>query len=154
VLFLHGGPGAYLAVAPTVFLIPRITASCCSISVAPVNHPPEYRNNTTALLIEDIEKNSRHARIPQWLVFGGSWGSTLALAYGEAHPGTLLFVLRGIFLALRPRLIGSSTGWDIFILKSISVLLKRSALKNVAICCRRMAKRLFCDDPRSTWKPA
>ncbi|MEB0178421.1 alpha/beta fold hydrolase, partial [Undibacterium sp. CCC3.4] len=46
----------------------------------------EYRNNTTPLLIDDIEKIRVMLGISDWLVFGGSWGSTLALAYGEAHP--------------------------------------------------------------------
>ncbi len=59
----------------------------------------EWRNNTTQLLIEDIEVLRAQFGIAQWLVFGGSWGSTLALAYGQAHPEACLgFVLRGIFL--------------------------------------------------------
>jgi pimeloyl-ACP methyl ester carboxylesterase len=59
----------------------------------------EWRNNTTQLLIEDIERLRKLFGIERWLVFGGSWGSTLALAYGQAHPERCLgFVLRGIFL--------------------------------------------------------
>jgi proline iminopeptidase len=50
-------------------------------------------------LIEDIETLREHLGIDKWLIFGGSWGSTLALAYGEAHPDRCLgFILRGIFL--------------------------------------------------------
>jgi proline iminopeptidase len=56
-------------------------------------------DNTTPHLIADIERLRTRLGIDKWLVFGGSWGSTLALAYGEAHPEACLgFVLRGIFL--------------------------------------------------------
>jgi proline iminopeptidase len=47
------------------------------------------RENTTLHLIADIERLREHLGIERWLVFGGSWGSTLALAYGEAHPAAL-----------------------------------------------------------------
>jgi proline iminopeptidase len=59
----------------------------------------ETRDNTTPHLIRDIETLRRHLNIEGWLIFGGSWGSTLALAYGETHPERCLgFILRGIFL--------------------------------------------------------
>ncbi|KAL6584230.1 hypothetical protein OROMI_003519 [Orobanche minor] len=55
--------------------------------------------NTTWDLIYDIEKLRNHLKIPEWLVFGGSWGSTLVLAYSESHPDKVTgMVLRGIFL--------------------------------------------------------
>jgi proline iminopeptidase len=55
--------------------------------------------NTTPHLVEDIEKLRRHLGIERWTLFGGSWGSTLALAYAEAHPERVTeVVLRGIFL--------------------------------------------------------
>ena len=56
-------------------------------------------DNTTQHLVADIERLREMLGVTRWLVFGGSWGSTLALAYGEAHPERCLgFVLRGIFL--------------------------------------------------------
>ncbi len=59
----------------------------------------ELTDNTTTHLVADIERLRRLLEIDAWLVFGGSWGSTLALAYGEAHPERCLaFILRGIFL--------------------------------------------------------
>ena len=62
----------------------------------------ETRSNTTQHLIRDIETLRRHHSVDRWLVFGGSWGSTLALAYGQAHPERCLgFVLRGVFLGRR-----------------------------------------------------
>jgi proline iminopeptidase len=55
--------------------------------------------NTTWHLVADIERLRKHLNIERWLVFGGSWGSTLALAYSEAHPERVSeIVLRGIFL--------------------------------------------------------
>lgn len=60
----------------------------------------EVRDNTTGDLISDMEKLRVHLHIKQWMLFGGSWGSTLSIAYGEAHPSSCLgFLLRGIFLA-------------------------------------------------------
>jgi proline iminopeptidase len=59
--------------------------------------------NTTWDLVEDIERLRKHLEIDRWLVFGGSWGSTLSLAYAETHPDrTTALVLRGIFLC-RPK---------------------------------------------------
>jgi len=58
--------------------------------------------NTTWDLIDDIEKLREHLEIPEWQVFGGSWGSTLALAYSQSHPEKVTgMVLRGIFLLRR-----------------------------------------------------
>ena len=59
----------------------------------------ELRENTTPHLIRDMEQLRKHLGIERWLVFGGSWGSTLAIAYAEHHPDRCLgLVLRGIFL--------------------------------------------------------
>jgi proline iminopeptidase len=57
------------------------------------------KNNTTWDLVEDIEALRNYLRIPKWLVFGGSWGSTLALAYGKTYPENVTgFIIRGIYL--------------------------------------------------------
>jgi proline iminopeptidase len=59
----------------------------------------ELRENTTPDLVADIERLREHLGVDRWLVFGGSWGSTLALAYAETHPERVTeLVLRGIFL--------------------------------------------------------
>ncbi|MGZ5259264.1 MAG: prolyl aminopeptidase, partial [Burkholderiales bacterium] len=59
----------------------------------------ELRNNTTPLLVEDMERLRRHLGVESWLVFGGSWGSTLAIAYAIDHADRCTgLVLRGIFL--------------------------------------------------------
>ena len=58
----------------------------------------ELRENTTWDLVEDMERLRRHLGVERWLVFGGSWGSTLALAYAQTHPERVThLVLRGIF---------------------------------------------------------
>jgi proline iminopeptidase len=102
VIFLHGGPG-----------------SGCSPDSRRLFDPQSYRiilfdqrgagqskphcsliNNTTAHLIADIEKIRHKLNIDSWVVYGGSWGSTLALLYAQAHSSCVKFlILRGIFLA-------------------------------------------------------
>ncbi|HAG92327.1 MAG TPA: prolyl aminopeptidase, partial [Bdellovibrionales bacterium] len=59
----------------------------------------ELRENTAWDLVEDIEKLRKHLGIEQWIVFGGSWGSTLALTYAQTHPNRVkALALRGIFM--------------------------------------------------------
>jgi proline iminopeptidase len=101
VLFLHGGPGAGLSPQHRRFFDPHSYRAILFDQRGAGKSTPlgEWRNNTTALLIEDIERLRVMFGIERWLVFGGSWGSTLALAYGQAHPERCLgFILRGIFL--------------------------------------------------------
>jgi proline iminopeptidase len=101
VLFLHGGPGAGATPAhrrffdPTVYRIVIFDQRGAGRSIP----HGELTDNTTPLLIEDIETLRRHLGVETWHVFGGSWGSTLALAYAEAHPERVsALILRGIFL--------------------------------------------------------
>ncbi|AKH37412.1 MULTISPECIES: prolyl aminopeptidase [Nitrosomonas] len=101
VLFLHGGPGAGSAPNHRRFFDPAYYRIIIYDQRGAGRSTPlgEIRDNTTPHLIEDIETLRQYLSIEQWLVFGGSWGSTLALAYGEAHPSSCLgFILRGIFL--------------------------------------------------------
>jgi proline iminopeptidase len=101
VVFLHGGPGAGCASLHRRFFDPAHYRIVLFDQRGAGRSVPQalIADNTTALLIEDIESLRRHLKIEHWLIFGGSWGSTLALAYGQAHPDRCLgFVLRGIFL--------------------------------------------------------
>ncbi len=101
VLFLHGGPGAGSAPAHRRFFDPDHYRIVIFDQRGSGRSTPlgEIRDNTTPHLINDIETLRQHLGIDQWLIFGGSWGSTLALAYGEAHPNRCFgFILRGIFL--------------------------------------------------------
>ena len=101
VLFLHGGPGAGASPKHRQFFDPTFYRSIILDQRGAGRSRPlaELKNNTPQHLIADLEKLRHYLQIDKWLVFGGSWGSTLALAYGEAYPEHCLgFVLRGIFL--------------------------------------------------------
>jgi proline iminopeptidase len=100
-LFLHGGPGAGFSNSHKAFFDPKIfrviffdqRGSGRSIPYA------ETDNNNTESLISDIERLRVFLKIDNWYLFGGSWGSTLALLYGIYFPQRCLgFILRGIFL--------------------------------------------------------
>jgi proline iminopeptidase len=100
-LFLHGGPGAGCGPAHRRFFDPEryriilFDQRGCGRSTPHAS----LEHNSTWDLVADIERIRRHLGIERWLVFGGSWGSTLALAYAEAHPERVsALVLRGIFL--------------------------------------------------------
>jgi proline iminopeptidase len=107
VVFLHGGPGAGTTPTMRRFFDPRryrivlFDQRGCGASTPHA----ELRENTTWDLVGDIEQLRSHLGIERWLVFGGSWGSTLALAYAERHPERVTeLVLRGIFLLRRSEL--------------------------------------------------
>ncbi len=101
VLFLHGGPGAGASAAHRRFFDPAHYRIVIFDQRGAGRSTPlgELRENTTPRLVADIERLRSHLGIERWLVFGGSWGSTLALAYGEEHPERCTgFILRGVFL--------------------------------------------------------
>ncbi len=101
VIFLHGGPGAGSSPRHRQFFDPDYFHIIIYDQRGAGRSTPlgEIRNNTTPDLINDLELLRNKLAIKKWLVFGGSWGSTLALAYGETHPQRCLgFILRGIFL--------------------------------------------------------
>ncbi len=104
ILFLHGGPGAGCEpfhrrfFDPNKYRIIMFDQRGCGRSAPHA----ELEKNDTASLISDIEKIRELFGIDRWFVFGGSWGSTLALAYSEACPYQILgLILRGIFLCRR-----------------------------------------------------
>ncbi len=100
-LFLHGGPGAGAgAVHRRVFDPAHWRIVIFDQRGAGRSRPlGELAANTTPDLIADIEELRRHLDVPRWMLFGGSWGSTLALAYAQAHPDRVAgCVLRGVFL--------------------------------------------------------
>ncbi|MGZ5139682.1 MAG: prolyl aminopeptidase [Burkholderiales bacterium] len=101
VVFLHGGPGAGSAPAHRRFFDPAHYRIIVYDQRGAGRSRPlgELRNNTTPLLVEDMERLRRHLGVESWLVFGGSWGSTLAIAYAIDHADRCtVLVLRGIFL--------------------------------------------------------
>jgi proline iminopeptidase len=105
VVFLHGGPGGGTTPDYRRFFDPaayRIVLFDQRGSGQSTPHA-NLEDNTTWHLVADIERIREHLGIESWVVFGGSWGSTLALAYAQTHPArTRALVLRGIFLC-RPK---------------------------------------------------
>ena len=103
-VFLHGGPGAGSGSNARRFFDPqRYRIVVFDQRGAGRSEPrANLAANTTAHLIADIERLRNRLAIERWLVFGGSWGSTLALSYAQAHPQNVSeLVLRGIFLLRR-----------------------------------------------------
>lgn len=101
VLFVHGGPGGGCdAISrrffdPTLYRIITFDQRGCGRSTPHAS----LENNTTAHLIADIQRIREHLGIDKWVLFGGSWGSTLSLAYAQALPEHVhALILRGIFL--------------------------------------------------------
>ena len=117
VLFLHGGPGAGATPAHRRFFDPsfyRIVIMDQRGAGRSLPHG-EIVDNTTPLLVEDIEAVRKHRGIDQWHVFGGSWGSTLALAYAETYPGQVrALILRGIFLCRK-----SEIDWFLYGIRNV-----------------------------------
>jgi len=108
VLFVHGGPGiaplesAHQFFDPKAYHVIVFHQRGCGKS-RPL---AQIKQNTTQDLIRDIEKIRKALNIPKWHLFGGSWGSTLSLAYAQKHPDRCLsLVLRGIFLGRQQELI-------------------------------------------------
>jgi proline iminopeptidase len=100
-VFLHGGPGGGTDEKMRTFFDPqRYRIVLFDQRGCGKSRPyASLVDNTTWHLVEDIERLRDHLGIERWLVFGGSWGSTLALAYAETHPARVTeLVLRGIFL--------------------------------------------------------
>lgn len=101
VVFLHGGPGSSINPNHRRFFDPQVYRVVLYDQRGCGQSTPrgETSENTTPRLVDDLERLRTHLGIPRWLVFGGSWGSTLALAYAQAHPTVVSgCVLRGLFL--------------------------------------------------------
>ncbi|HQT81619.1 MAG: prolyl aminopeptidase [Ferrovum sp. 37-45-19] len=116
VVFLHGGPGAGAGPMHRQFFDPTVYRIIIFDQRGAGRSTPlgETRDNTTPLLIEDMEQLRRLLGINQWLIFGGSWGSTLALAYAQSHPDRCLgLILRGIFLCRK-----SEIDWFLYGIKT------------------------------------
>jgi len=105
VVFAHGGPGAGAVATQRRYFDPEKYAIVLFDQRGAGRSTPyaSIENNTTDHLVEDMEKLRRHLNVDKWLVAGGSWGATLALAYGTRHADRCLgFILRGVFLGTKP----------------------------------------------------
>jgi len=108
VMVLHGGPGGGSQADyrryfdPARYRIVQMDQRGCGKSTPHA----ELQDNNTQALVADIEKLRQHLGIDKWVVFGGSWGSTLSLTYAIHHPDRVrALVLRGIFLCRRSELL-------------------------------------------------
>ena len=127
VIFFHGGPGAGISPIHRRFFDPKFWRVVLFDQRGSGKSTPlgELADNTTWDLVADAERIRLHLGIGKWLAFGGSWGSTLALAYAETHPERVTgLILRGIFLGRRAELDWTYVdgmrriepeGWDEFI---------------------------------------
>ena len=107
IIFLHGGPGGGCGAKQRRFFDPKhyriilFDQRGCGKST-PLG---ETKENTTEDLVSDMETIRKHLNIKKWILFGGSWGSSLALAYGVKYPEYLIgLILRGVFLSRKKEL--------------------------------------------------
>ncbi|GAA4754109.1 prolyl aminopeptidase [Gordonia alkaliphila] len=108
VLFVHGGPGGGTSPAQRRFFDPEryriilFDQRGCGRSRPHIADGADLSVNHTGALIDDMERLRAHLGVERWQIFGGSWGSTLGLAYAQTHPERVTeLVLRGIFLLRR-----------------------------------------------------
>ncbi|CDZ98400.1 proline iminopeptidase [Phaffia rhodozyma] len=107
VIFLHGGPGGGVADTDKEYFDPEVYRIVLLDQRGAGKSTPTacLEDNTTWDLVEDIEKLRKELKIESWVVFGGSWGSTLSLAYAQTHPKVVkALILRGIFCLRRSEL--------------------------------------------------
>ncbi len=150
VLFLHGGPGGGLSPRHRRFFDPAHYRIVLFDQRGAGKSTPlgEVRANSTPLLVDDIERLRVMLGIERWLVFGGSWGSTLALAYGEAHPERCLgFVLRGIFLCTAAEIDWFLNGMRWFFPEAHAQFVAPIPPAERGELLQAYARRLFGDDP-------
>ena len=107
VIFIHGGPGGGTTFNDARFFNPKkyfivlVDQRGCGKST-PLANGIKIEDNTPKDLISDFEKVRNYLNIEKWMVFGGSWGSTLSLAYTMAHPNKVTeLIIRGVFFRSR-----------------------------------------------------
>lgn len=101
ILFVHGGPGAGCMPYHRTFFDPQVYRIILFDQRGCGRSSPhaELEGNNTQALVQDMERIRVMLGIEKWLIFGGSWGSTLSLVYAETHPDRVMgLILRGIFL--------------------------------------------------------
>ena len=108
IVFVHGGPGSGTSTRERRFFDPQAYRILIYHQRGAGNSTPSVclEQNTTWDLVDDLEKLRKHFKVDKWIVFGGSWGSTLSLAYAETYPDRVkALILRGIFCCRRKELL-------------------------------------------------
>lgn len=149
VLFLHGGPGGGCTTTHRRFFDPAYYRIVLFDQRGAGKSTPaaELENNSTTLLVEDIERLRQTLEVDQWLVFGGSWGATLALAYGQTHPQRCLgFILRGIFLCTQAEIDWFLHGMGFFFPQAHQAFVAHIPVAERAELLQAYAARLFSAD--------
>ena len=159
VIFLHGGPGVGIHPDYRRFFDPKFYLTILLDQRGAGKSTPfaELQENTTWHLVEDLEKLRKYLKIKKWIVTGGSWGSTLALAYTQSYPESVKgIIIRGVFTA-RPSEIawlfsekGAGQIWPDEFEKFTSIL-NKTEKKNVL---KSYYKRLKSKSKKVSWKAA
>jgi len=129
IIFLHGGPGGGCGEKQRRFFDPKYYRIILFDQRGCGKSKPlgETKENTTEDLISDIETIRKHLNIEKWILFGGSWGSSLALAYGVKYPEYLVgLILRGVFLSREKELDWFLKDVDQFFPENHQILLNHS----------------------------
>jgi proline iminopeptidase len=149
VVFLHGGPGSSTNpdhrrfFDPAFYRIVLMDQRGCGRSTP----RGEVRANTTPHLLRDLEQLRLELGVPRWLLFGGSWGSTLALAYAQAHPAAVSgLVLRGLFLGSDDEVAWFLTGLRRFLPEAWTLFATGVDEQSCAGLLQHYQRRIAADD--------
>jgi proline iminopeptidase len=157
VVFLHGGPGGGITPRHRQFFDPshyRIVLFDQRGAGQSTPHG-EVRENSTDLLVNDIERLREMLGISSWLVFGGSWGSTLALAYGQHYPQRCTgFILRGIFLCTLAEIDWFMHGMGQFFPEAYAAFTAEAGREEGEGLLQAYAKQLFGADQAASLRAA
>lgn len=153
VVFLHGGPGGGCIPVASQYFDPEFYRIVLFDQRGAGKSLPlcEMKENTSDNLIEDMEKLREHLGISKWTVFGGSWGSTLALIYSIAHFDKVVsIILRGIFLGTQEEIdwIYEEGGASKFFPEAFEVYRNFIPEDERNCLLRAYSKRLFCKDEK------
>jgi proline iminopeptidase len=150
VVFVHGGPGAGTVTTQRRYFDPNKYCIVLFDQRGAGRSTPfaSLEHNTTDHLVADMERLRQHLRIDKWLVAGGSWGATLALAYGTRQAAHCLgFILRGVFLGTKPEVDWFLHGMGAFFPEHHAVFSAHVGNAEGDALFESYCKRLFNDDP-------
>lgn len=149
VVYVHGGPGGGSSPEKRQWFDPDAYRIILFDQRGAYRSQPlaEVRANSTQLLVQDMEVLRKMLGIDKWLLAGGSWGTTLSLAYGQTHPDACLgFILRGIFLGTQAEIDWFMHGMHLFFPKAYHDFVKWLPEGEQSDLLAAYEKRLFGDD--------